>query len=119
MEILYRDEEATVAQVTEAMPDELTRNGVRTLITVLENKGHVSRRKEGREFIYRPVVESAKAARGILDNVLDLFFNGSIANALATRLDGEGDLPDEKEIAELEALLKTARERQTHEGDRE
>lgn len=111
MEILYRTDEATVAEVTEAMPDELSRNGVRTLINVLENKGHLSRRKRGREFLYRPVVSAEAAAKGVLDNVLDLFFNGSIAKALTVRLEGDGDLPGEQEIEELEALIQAARDR--------
>lgn len=117
MEIIYRRGEATVAEVTGNMPEKLSRNGIRTLINVLENKGHLTRRKEGREFIYQPVVEREAAAKGLLDNVLDLFFNGSMAKALAARLDGDGVVPDEGEIAELEALIQNARKRNTQTGE--
>jgi len=109
--IIYQQRRATVAEVTEAMPEKLSRNGIRTLINVLENKGHLTREKSGREYLYSPVVEPEAAATGLLDNVLDLFFGGSMAKAMAARLDGDGELPDEEEIAELEALIKAARKR--------
>lgn len=117
MEIIFSRGEATVAEVTSSLPEKLSQNGIRTLINVLESKGHLTRRKDGREYIYAPVVSPEAAAKGVLNNVLDKFFNGSMAKALAARLDGGSAMPDEEEIAELEALIRTAREHNEKEGN--
>ncbi|MFT7302721.1 MAG: BlaI family penicillinase repressor, partial [Akkermansiaceae bacterium] len=47
MDILYAKGPSTVAQVTAQMPDKLSRNAVRTFLTLLEGKRSVTRIKEG------------------------------------------------------------------------
>ena len=55
MDIVYSLKEARVNQVLEAMPDRLSRVTVRTMLRVLEEKGHLKHTVDVREFIYRPV----------------------------------------------------------------
>ena len=109
MEILFALGEATVTAVTEKMPDELSPNGVRTMLTILEGKGRVTRRKEGREYFYKPSTDPAVAGQSALQQVLRVFFEGSLKQALQARFTGSGGLPDAGEIAELEALVREAK----------
>ena len=59
MDVVYARGEATVAQVIEGIPDPPMRGALRTLLRILEKKGHLTHRQHGREFIYRPTLHVA------------------------------------------------------------
>ncbi len=86
LEVIYAHGEATVTQVLAEMPDPPMRGALRTLLRIMERKGYLSHRQDGREFIYRPTQPRAKAGRSALGRVLDVFFNGSLENAVAAHL---------------------------------
>ena len=86
MDAVYAHGEATVSQVMDAIPDPPMRGALRTLLRILENKGHLTHRKQGREFIYRPTQPRGQAGRSALRRVLDVFFGGSLENAVAAHL---------------------------------
>jgi predicted transcriptional regulator len=86
MDVIYARGEATVAQVIEGIPDPPMRGALRTLLRILERKGHLTHRKQGREFIYRPTQARGQAGRSALGRVLDVFFGGSLENAVAAHL---------------------------------
>jgi len=109
MDILYAQGPSTVAQVTSRMPDDLSRNAVRTFLTLLEGKNSVTRTKEGREFIYQPATEKSDAAQSALSKVLDVFFDGSLSDAVAARFSGSKKKISPDELTELEQLIKEAR----------
>jgi len=109
MEILYSSGPSTVTQVTELMPDPLSRNAVRTFLTLLEGKGKVTRKKNGREFTYCPATEKSKAANSALTKVLDVFFDGSLSDAVAARFSGNKRKISDDELCRLEQLIKEAR----------
>ena len=86
MEVLWRLERATVAEVTEALPPPpLAYNSVLTTLRILEQKGHVMHEEAGRAFIYRPLVERDAAAGSAVKNVVEKFF-GNSTGELALRL---------------------------------
>lgn len=86
MDVVYARGEATVSQVMDGIPDPPMRGALRTLLRILENKGHLTHRKQGREFIYRPTQARGQAGRSALGRVLDVFFGGSLENAVAAHL---------------------------------
>src|SRR4051794_6828709 len=86
MDVIYARSEATVSQVMAGIPDPPMRGALRTLLRILENKGHLTHRKQGREFIYRPTQARGQAGRSALGRVLDVFFGGSLENAVAAHL---------------------------------
>ena len=86
MDVIYARGEATVAQVIAGIPDPPMRGALRTLLRILERKGHLTHRKQGREFIYRPTQARGQAGRSALGRVLDVFFGGSLENAVAAHL---------------------------------
>jgi predicted transcriptional regulator len=111
MDVVYAHGEATVSQVLAEMPDPPMRGALRTLVRILERKGHLTHRQVGREFIYRPTQPRGQAGRSALGRVLDVFFNGSIESAVAAHLSDPrraGKMsPDE--LQRLSDLIEQAR----------
>ena len=105
LEVIYRLGEATANEIVAAMPDELANATVRTQLRTLESKGAVQHRRDGKRFIYGPAVPRKSAAATALRKVLDIFFGGSVENALAAHLaDPKTSLSDD-EIKRLRRLL--------------
>ena len=86
MDVVYAEKEATVTQVMAGLPDPPMRGALRTLLRILERKGHLTHRQHGREFIYRPIRPRAQAGRSAFGRVLDVFFGGSLEHAVAAHL---------------------------------
>ena len=111
MDVIYAHGEATVTQVLVEMPDPPMRGALRTLLRIMEKKGHVAHRQEGREFIYRPTQARGKAGRSALGRVLDVFFNGSLENAVAAHLSDprRGAKLSADELQRLSDLIEQAK----------
>ena len=86
MDVIYARGEATITQVHLEMPDPPMRGALRTLLRIMEEKGYLTRRQEGREFVYRPKQPRGRAAKSALGRVLDVFYNGSLEKAVAAHL---------------------------------
>jgi len=110
MEIVFAQNEASTNDVLDAMDDPPSRTSVRTILRILEDKGHLRHRVAGREYIYRPVQSRRKAASGALRRVLNTFFEGSLSQAVASHLSNERNFDDD-DLQQLEALIADARRR--------
>jgi predicted transcriptional regulator len=111
MDVIYAHGEATISQVLAEMPDPPMRGAIRTLLRILETKGHLARRQEGRDIYYRPTQPRGRAGRSALDRVLDVFFSGSLEKALAAHLSDpsrKGKLTAE-ELGRLSDLIEQAK----------
>jgi len=107
MKILWRRGESAVTDLVAAMPDgeELAYNSVLTTVRILEQKGYVEHRQEGRAFVYWPVVAEYEASRSEVKHMLSRFFGNSREQLLISLL-GDGDISRE----ELERLKKAIRD---------
>ena len=76
MKILWRRGESAVTDLVAAMPQgqALAYNSVLTTVRILEQKGYVEHRQEGRAFIYWAVVREQDASRSEVRHVLNRFF---------------------------------------------
>jgi predicted transcriptional regulator len=102
MEILWQKGEATVADVVEALPDaRLAYSSVLTMMRILEKKSYVEHKREGRAFIYRPLVDRQQARKTVIGYLLKRFFNNSPELLVVNLLEHE-DVGD----AELERLKR-------------
>jgi len=110
MEIVWSAGPATVGQIVEAIPEaeRPAYNTVQTIMKILERKGYVEHRAEGRAFVYQAVVDRDAAARTALSHVMQRFFGGS-PRALALNLI-EGDHLTEDELDELQRTISRAKE---------
>lgn len=109
MDILFARHEATVNQVCEALPQPPTPMAVRRMMHILEEKGHVNRREQGREVIYMPRETKEKAGRTAFQRVLETFFGGSLEEALSAHLLSRQNKVTSEERDRLVKLIEQAR----------
>jgi len=107
MKILWRRGESAVTDLVSAMPDgeTLAYNSVLTTVRILEQKGYVEHRQEGRAFIYWPCVAEQEASKSEVRHVLSRFFGNSREQLLLSLL---GD--DEISAEELKRLKDAIRD---------
>ncbi len=103
--ILWRLGEGAVADVLEQLPKEreLAYTSVSTILRILEQKGVLKARKEGRGHIYVPVLKKSDYEAKTLRHVVDKVFDG-IPVALVKQLLDTVEIGD-AEIEELKKLL--------------
>src|SRR6516162_2745719 len=91
MEVLWEKGAATVSEVVDTLPKStpLHYSTVLTTLRILENKGYVKHSKDGRAFVYRPVVARSRACDKAITHLLRRFFQNSpellVLNLVQTR----------------------------------
>ena len=108
MKILWRRGESAVTDLVAAMPqgEALAYNSVLTTVRILEQKGYVEHRQEGRAFVYRPCVAEYEASRSEVRHVLSRFFGNSRERLLLSLL-GDEELTAE-ELQRLKDAIRDA-----------
>ena len=108
MKILWRRGESAVTDLVAALPDSepLAYNSVLTTIRILEQKGYVLHRQEGRAFVYRPCIAEEEASLTEVRNVLNRFF-GNSRERLVLSLLGDEDISSE-ELQRLRDAIRSA-----------
>jgi predicted transcriptional regulator len=113
MDAVYALGTATVNQVVENIPEAPTPMAVRRMMHILEEKGHLKRREQGREVVYAPKEAKAKAGRTAFEKVLETFFGGSLEEALSAHLlsrkDGVSPAEWERLVQLIEQTKKEGR----------
>lgn len=96
MRVLWDKGQATVGEVVEALKSrpKPAYNTVLTLLRIMEKKGYVSHRKEGRAFIFSPMIARADASRSALHTLVNRFFDGSPRLLILNLLDDEALSPE-------------------------
>ena len=109
MKILWRRGESAVTDLVAALPEDepLAYNSVLTTIRILEQKGYVEHRQEGRAFVYSPSVAEDEASRTEVRNVLGRFF-GNSREQLVLSLLGDEEISSE-ELQRLKDAIRRAR----------
>jgi predicted transcriptional regulator len=105
MTVIWERPASTVGDVVERIAGnpKPAYNTVLTILRILESKGYVTHDKQGRAFVYSPVIDHHEARRGALSQVLARFFNGS-REELVIDLLGHEDV-DAEELKQIRALL--------------
>lgn len=107
MNVVYKLGEASVADVLDGLTDPPSYSSVRTLMGLLEDKGHLSHTRDGTRYVYRPTVPAEVAGRSALSNLLDTFFGGSVEGLVSTLL--RSDEVDPSTLDQLAELVESAR----------
>ena len=97
MKILWDRGESTVAEMVATIPDDeaLAYTSVLTTIRILETKGYVNHRPEGRAFLYKSCIDEVEASRSEVRHVLQRFFGNSRERLLLSLLGDDEISPDE------------------------
>ncbi|MDF1755019.1 MAG: BlaI/MecI/CopY family transcriptional regulator [Verrucomicrobiales bacterium] len=116
MEIIHARGEISARTVHDQLPDPPTYATVRTLLRVLEEKGHLKHHKEGKTFIYTATRSKEAEGESNLKRVVQSFFSGSVAQVMSCLLDEKEDELSVEEIQHLESLIKNAKKRKENES---
>jgi predicted transcriptional regulator len=110
MNALYSMGKATAAQIQEAIPNPSSNTTIRTLLTILERKGHIRHTSDGPRFVYEPCVARSEMGRQAIGTLLKTFFDNSVERAvLALLTHDDAEIPPEK-LDRLARLIAKARE---------
>lgn len=103
MQLLWKHGEQKPSELQTRFPEEIKNSALRSYLTILLEKEHVSRRKVGKVFLYKAKTRQTKAFRAMLSDLVETFCEGSAQNLLLEVVRNE-KLSD----ADLEELRQTA-----------
>ena len=109
MDALYALGRATAAEIRARLDGSPSDSTVRTQLRVLETKGHVKHEELGLRYVYMPTVPRYAARKSALRHLVDTFFEGSSAKAVAALLGGEASRVSDEELARIAELVQDAR----------
>ena len=110
MDILYRLNRATALQVMREMGgDPPSYSTVRTLLGILERKGHLRHQKEGHHYTYVPVTPAGEARSSALNHLMETFFNGSASAVVSALIDLNQEKLTSEEYDEILQLVEKSR----------
>ena len=105
MDIVWQKGEATVSDVVAALEDKLAYSTVLTTLRILEEKGYLRHQKQGRAYVYAPIVGKKDARKNVVQYVMSRFFDNS-PELLVLNLLENGDI----DAVELERLKRQIEE---------
>ena len=109
MDIIYQFGQATAAEVLENLPDPPGYSAVRAMLKILEDKGHLRHKQQGPRYVFLPKVSREKAKRSAVKHLLQTFFDGSAASAVATLLDVSRSDLSNADLDRLNRLISQAK----------
>ena len=109
MDALYQAGRSTAADIQAAIPDPPSYSAVRTMLRILEEKGHVRHELDGTRYVYIPTVARDKAKRSALRHVVNTFFDGSAAQVMAALFELSPKDLDDEELARIRRMIDAAR----------
>jgi predicted transcriptional regulator len=107
MQVVWDRGEVSVEDIQEALTKqgrELAPSSVRTMLSILGEKGYVSRKKAGRGYVYRARVSREKARRSIVAEIVQRAFDGSALGLVAALLDTR--MVSKQDVEEVKRLLR-------------
>jgi predicted transcriptional regulator len=109
MELAFQNGEVTTQQAMRELPGSPANSTVRTLLKILEEKGHLKHEEVGGRYVYRPVRARHSAAHTAIRRLTHTFFEGSVSRLMMSLLsDPEVEL-SEDEAGRLEELIRKAK----------
>lgn len=106
IEIVYGLGRATVSDVLARLAEPPSYSAVRSMLGKLEDKGYLSHDQDGPRYVYVPAVPAERARRSALRQVVNVFFGGSVEQAVMALVRmPDGRMPEER----LEALAERIR----------
>src|SRR5215210_8334251 len=110
MNLLWQQPDQSVIEVEERLrrKRDIAHTTVLTTLDRMHRKGYLSRKKQGKAFIYCPRYTREEFERGLAQEVLSALLGGMGEPLLSTFIDLVGE--DGAKLDKLEALIKQKRE---------
>jgi predicted transcriptional regulator len=109
MDILYRESALTASDVVARLPGNPSNSTVRTLLRILEEKGHVKHEQQGMRYLYTPTVNRDRARRSALKHLVSTFFDDSPEAVVSTLLDERSVKLSDQQLDSLAEMIERAR----------
>jgi predicted transcriptional regulator len=109
MDIVIRRGRASAAQVLAELPDPPSYSSVRSMLRLLEEKGHLVHEWDGPRHAYRPTGSPDQLRRSAVRHLLHTFFSNSMESAVAAMLGAGERPPSDDELKRLTKLITGAR----------
>ncbi len=104
MEVIWQKHSASAAEVLEALPDaDLAYTTVLNTLRILETKGYVRHSKEGKAFIYHPLVNRDQASSSAVQQLMRRFFSNSPGLLVSNLIQNEQ--LNKRELRQLKKLI--------------
>lgn len=108
MKVLWDKERATVRDVVAAMPSPgPAYSTVLTMLRILEEKGYARHEKQGRAFVYTPILGRDQARRSAIQRLVSQLFDDSPGSLVLNVIEHED--VDAEELARLRERLEVPR----------
>ncbi len=107
MDVLFEMGEAAAEEVRARLPDPPSNSAVRATLARLEAKGAIRHRADDLRYVYAPRVPRERARRSALRRLVDVFFEGSVAQTVTALVELSGE---DLSPAERERLVRRIRE---------
>ena len=104
MEIVYQRREVSAQDVRNKIPDFPSYSAVRSVLSILEEKGLLIHRMEGKKYIYSPTISHKRAMHSAVKQLMSTYFDNSLEKAVTAMLEiHTGDLTDDdfRNLAEI------------------
>ncbi len=109
MDVIYQLGQAAAPDVCRQMTDDPGYDSVRVTLGILEKKGHVKHKKDGKRNIYYPTVPREHATRNAVRNLTKTFFKGSPSRAIVSMLDMSSARLTEEDLDEIAGWIENER----------
>ena len=109
LEVLLKIGEASAKDIQAAMANSPGNSSVRTHLRNLVNKGFAQMKEQDFKYVYFPSEDIQDVSRSALEDVVETFFKGNPALAVNQLLTGNLQEISDKDLEELEALIRTHR----------
>lgn len=102
MRILWEHGEMKPSEVQERYPEPIKNPAVRSYLTILLEKGHVTRRRVGKAYVYRTKTPRQRVFSSMLGDLVEAFCAGSVQELVMTLVRKEN--LSEEDLLELKRL---------------
>ena len=113
MDVLFREGQATAAEVRAALSDPPSYSSVRSMLRLLETKGFVTHQWDGPRHVYHPTANPAQLRRSAARHMLSTFFDDSMVTAVSALLGAAQSPLTDDELDRLSRLIEAARQKGT------
>ncbi|HEY4941510.1 MAG TPA: BlaI/MecI/CopY family transcriptional regulator [Rhizomicrobium sp.] len=109
LDALYKLGRASAAQILDEIADPPSYTAIRSLLAILERKGHVRHASDGTRYIYEPRVAREQMGRRAIDALLSTFFDNSVEQAVAALITAKDADISRDELDRLSRLIEKAK----------
>ena len=108
MKVIWDDHPISTNEVVERLRDkqDWSPKTIQTMLIRLEKKGAITHQKEGRVYVYSPLVEKERYLAEESHSFLERFYEGALGQMVASFV--EQDMLSAEEVAQLKTILDQA-----------